>query len=67
MPLTNLASLETKTGSFAGPQLKSPTNAPVEVSTAGTTPVMSISLTCNVWRRELICHNRVLFVYDEKT
>ena len=41
----NLASLETNTGWSIGPQLKSPTNAPVEVSTAGTTPDKSISLT----------------------
>ena len=41
----NSASLPTRIGCSAGPQLKSPTNAPVDDVTAGTTPDRSISLT----------------------
>ena len=42
---TNPASSEISVGSYTGPQLKFPTNAPVEVCTLGTTPVRSTSFT----------------------
>ena len=42
---TNPASSEISVVSYTGPQLKFPTNAPVEVCTLGTTPVKSTSFT----------------------
>ena len=41
----NCFSEETDTISFTGPQLNDPENPPIEVDTAGTTAVVSISLT----------------------
>jgi hypothetical protein len=55
----NSDSLPIKTGVFTGPQLNSPTIAPVVEVTAGTLPVRSISLTVTAGDSE---DNRVMIV-----